>query len=229
MSNNKNEIAVSGGFALSADMSLDLGEEMAGLNLAFDRIKVPAGGGIAYEVPSDNPDEPDSKKEIKVIILHHHPVQSYYAEEYSGASDPPDCSSFDGKTGIDRETGEVKSCRDCDLNQFGSGNNGGKACKTKRRLFLLLENNSLPVILTLPTTSLGDYSKFITRIVGKRKKSYHFVTKFTLKKDQNAGGITYSKVVPAIERELTDEELQVILPYVSQVKAIAMSMKNAEE
>ena len=226
---NKNEIVkAENSFALSAN-SLDLGEEMAGLNLTFDRIKVPAGGGIAYEVPSDNPDEPDSKKEIKAVILYHHPVQSYYAEEYSGASDPPDCSSFDGLSGIDRETGEVKVCKECNLNQFGSGQNGGKACKSKRRLFLLLENSSIPVVLSLPTTSISDYSKYILRLVGKGKKSFQVVTKFTLKKDQNAGGITYSKVVTAVDRDLTEEELNAIAPMVEQVKAMAKSMRSAED
>jgi len=224
----KNEIVAvkENDFAL-ATVGLNLGEEMEGLNMTFERIKVPAGGGIAYEVPSDNPDEPDSKKEIRAIILHHHPVQTYYATEYTGGSVPPDCSSFDSKRGINREDGVVYDCKTCDKNQFGSGNNGGKACKAKRRIFLLLEDSALPVILTLPTSSLNDFSKFITRIVGKQKKSYQFITKFTLKKDQNAGGITYSKVVVAIERELTDAELQGVLPMVEQVKAMAVSVQPA--
>ena len=79
MENNKNEVAVvnENAFAVSTDLSASLGEEMAGLSLTFDRIKVPSGGGIAYEVTSDNPDEPDLKKEIKAVILYHHPVCSY--------------------------------------------------------------------------------------------------------------------------------------------------------
>ena len=224
----KNEIVKveENGFALSAGTGFDLSEEMAGLNMTFDRIKVPAGGGIAYEVPSDNPDEPDSKKEIRAVILHHHPVQTYYATEYTGGSEPPDCSSYDGKQGINREDGVVYDCKTCDKNQFGTGNNGGKACKAKRRIFLLLEDSALPVVLTLPTSSLNDFGKFITRIVGKRKKSYQFISKFTLKKDQNAGGITYSKVVVALERELTDEELRGVLPMVEQVKNMAATLTN---
>ncbi len=230
MENNKNEVAVvnENAFAVSTDLSASLGEEMAGLSLTFDRIKVPSGGGIAYEVPSDNPDEPDLKKEIKAVILYHHPVCSYYKEKYNGSNDSPDCSSFDGICGIDKETGEIKSCKECEFNKFGSGENGGKACKTKRRIFLLLEGSAIPVIFNLPTTSLGDFSKYIMRIVGKGKKSYQVVTKFTLKKEQNAGGITYSKVVINIDRELTDEELASIKPLTEQVKAIAQTMKQVE-
>lgn len=235
---NKNEIATTSGnevavkeenaFAVSADFGESLSEEMQGLSITFDRIKVPSGGGIAYEVPSDNPDEPDSKKEIKAVILHHHPVHSYYKEKFTGGNDSPDCSSFDGINGIDKETGEVKPCKDCELNKFGSGENGGKACKNKRRIFLLLENSAIPVIFSLPTTSLGDFSKFILRLRGKNKKSFQVVTKFTLKKEQNAGGITFSKVVLSTERDLSETELKCIVPMSESVKAIALSMRQAE-
>lgn len=42
----------------SSNLAESLGEEMQGLNITFDRIKVPSGGGLAYEVPGDNPEEP---------------------------------------------------------------------------------------------------------------------------------------------------------------------------
>jgi hypothetical protein len=226
---NENEIVrTENTFAVNVDLGASLSEEMAGLNLTFDRIKVPSGGGLAYEVPSDNPDEPDTKKEIRAVILYHHPVQSYYKEKYSGANDSPDCSSFDGINGLDKNTGETKVCKDCPLNKFGSGENGGKACKIKRRVFLLLENTVIPVIFSIPTTSLNDFSKYILRLVGKGKKSYQVVTKFTLKKEQNSGGITFSKVVASVERELTDTELESILPLTEQVKALAQSMRFTE-
>ena len=111
--------------------AMDLQEEMQGLNVTFDRIKVPSGGGLAFEVPGENPDEPDLQKEFSAVILYHHPILSYYKEKYTGGSEAPDCSSMDGINGVDRESGELKSCKDCPLNQFGTGENGGKACKTK--------------------------------------------------------------------------------------------------
>jgi len=215
-------------FAVTANLSASLSEEMQGLNLTFDRIKVPSGGGIAYEVPSDNPDEPDTKKEIKAVILYHHPVHAYYKEKFTGGNEAPDCASYDGICGIAKDTGEIKNCKDCELNQFGSGENGGKACKTKRRVFLLLENSAIPVIFSIPTTSLNDFSKYIMRLIGKNKKSFQVVTKFTLKKEQNAGGITFSKVVINVERDLTEAELKSIMPLTEQVKAIAKGIKNSE-
>jgi len=215
-------------FAVSTDLSASLGEEMAGLSITFDRIKVPSGGGIVFEVPSDNSDEPDTAKEIRAVVLYHHPVQSYYKEKFTGGNEAPDCASWDGIHGTDKETGEIKTCKDCELNKFGSGENGGKACKTKRRIFLLMQGTAIPVMFSLPTTSLNDFSKYIMRLVGKGKKSVHVVTKFTLKKEQNAGGITYSKVVVSAERDLSEVELASILPMAEQVKTLAQNMRTIE-
>lgn len=209
--------------------NLDFQEEMQGLNITFDRIKVPSGGGLAFEVPGENPDEPDLQKEFSAVILYHHPVLSYYKEKYTGGNEAPDCSSFDGIKGVERETGEIKKCKDCPLNVFGTGENGGKACKTKRRIFILRANEMLPTILSLPTASIGDFSKYIMRLVSKGKKSNQVVTKFSLKKVQNAGGITYSKVVLATERDLNEEEMKNIAKMTEQVKAIASNLQENYE
>ena len=206
--------------------ALDLQEEIAGLNITFDRIKVPSGGGLAFEVPGDNPDEPDLQKEFSAVILYHHPILSYYKEKYTGGSEAPDCSSMDGINGVDRESGELKSCKDCPLNQFGTGENGGKACKTKRRIFILRAGEAFPTLLTLPTASISDYSKYIMRLLSKGRKSNQVVTKFGLKKDSNKTGITFSKVTLAYERDLTEPELENIYKMSDQVKTLA---KNIHE
>lgn len=204
--------------------AIDLQEEMQGLNLTFDRIKVPSGGGLAFEVPGENPDEPDLQKEFSAVILYHHPVLSYYKEKYTGGTEAPDCSSMDGIGGIERETGEMKLCKDCPLNQFGTGENGGKACKTKRRIFILRAGEAFPTILTLPTASISDYSKYIMRLLSKGKKSNQVVTKFGLKKDSNKTGITFSKVTLAYERDLNDNELDNIKKMSEQVKNVAKTI-----
>lgn len=206
-----------------------LGEEMQGLNITFDRIKVPSGGGLAYEVPGDNPEEPELEKEFDAVILYHHPMLSYYKEKYNGSNEAPNCSSIDGVVGVDRDTGELRQCKDCPNNIFGSGENGGKACKIKRRIFILRKNEALPVIFTLPTSSVGDFSKYIMRLVSKNKKSNQVVSRFSLKKVQNSGGITYSKVVVNTIRELTEEEQKSIDNLSNQVKAIAKNLQENYE
>ena len=216
-------------YGSAANLSEILAEELDGLTPSFERIKIPAGGGLAYEVPGDDPDSPDSVKEFKAVILYHHPINCYYKEEYTGGNNPPDCGSMDGKVGIDAETGECKNCAECEFNKFGSGKNGAKACKQKRRIYLLREGEALPTILSLPTGSLGEFSKYVMRLLSKGRKTNGVVTKFTLKKAQNSGGINYSQAVFAVDRELTSEELANIVPMSEQVKALANRVTQLDE
>lgn len=196
-------------------------EEMDGLTPSFDRIKIPAGGGISFEVPGENSESPDTVKEFRAVILYHHPINCFYKEKYTGANNPPDCSSNDGHFGIEAETGEVIECASCPNYVFGSGENGSKACKQKRRIYLLREGEALPIILSLPTGSLGEYSKYVMRLLSRGKKTNSVVTKFSLKKAQNSGGINYSQAVFAVDRDLTAEESQVVAAMSEQVKALA--------
>lgn len=39
------------------------------------------------------------------------------------------------------------------------------ACKQKRRMYLLREGEMLPIIMTLPTGSLAEFTKYVTRLV----------------------------------------------------------------
>jgi len=223
--------AKSGYIAAGTNLATMFAEEMDGLTLSFDRIKVPAGGGLAFEVPGDDPDSPDSVKEFKAVILYHHPVHAYFKDKYTGGNNPPDCGSIDGHTGVETETGLVKVCKDCEYSKFGSGENGGKACRQKRRIYILRENEALPIIVSLPTGSLADFSKYVMRLLSRGKKSNAVVTKFTLKKAQNAGGINYSQVVYAAERDLTAAEQSAIDTISEQVKRFAgkVDLADSEE
>lgn len=215
-------------YGTGANLGELFAEELDGLTPSFERIKIPAGGGLAFEVPGDDPDSPDSVKEFKAVILYHHPINCFYEEEYTGGNNPPDCGSMDGKIGVCSESGEIKYCSDCPNNKFGSAKNGGKACKQKRRIYLLRENEALPTILTLPTGSLGEFSKYVMRLLSKGKKTNGVVTKFTLKKAQNSGGINYSQAMFAIDRELTNEEAFNVLPLSEQVKAMATKVVSLD-
>ena len=196
-------------------------EELDGLRPSFDRIKIPAGGGLAYEVPGDDPNSPDTVKEFSAVILYHHPINSYFRDKFTGSSNPPDCSSMDGKVGIISETGECRDCKSCPYAKFGSGENGGMACKQKRALYLLREGEMLPIIMTLPTGSLSEFTKYVTRLITKAMKANNVVTRFSLKRAQNSTGINYSQVVCSIDRVLTPDEYRNVYAMTEQVKLIA--------
>lgn len=195
----KNELAVINNFDLqtiSGEFAEALKEEMDGLGaIPFDRVKIPSGGGLAFELPGEDEENPESATEIVGVILDHHPLNAYWADKFTGGNEPPDCSSIDGKQGVDRETGVIKDCAGCPYNQFGSDDKG-KACKNIHRVFILREGNPVPLMLSLPPTSLKHMRDYIAkRIILKGMRCWQAVTKITLKKEKNAAGIAYSRAV----------------------------------
>ena len=72
-----NEIAKSNGtFLALQDFNLNdaFSDELAGLSGSFERIKIPAAGSTVFEIPSEDPDNPDAVKEFSAVILYHHPL-----------------------------------------------------------------------------------------------------------------------------------------------------------
>lgn len=206
---------------LSDDMAAAMAEEMDGLQLSFPRIKIPSGGGLAFEVPGDDPENPDAEKEIVGVIVDHHPVNAYWADKYAGANNPPDCSSMDGKIGVDQD-GNRKPCNSCPMNEWGTAEDGrGKACKNMHRVYILREGEMLPLLLTLPPTSLKNISDYLgLRIVSKGLRSYGVVSKVSLKKAQNAGGINYSQAVFGLTGKLSPDQVKAMAEYSQGIKVL---------
>ena len=195
-----------------------MASELSGMDVSFDRVTIPAAGSTAFELPGEMPGETEAAKEFTGVILYHHPMFTYYRERFTGGNNAPDCGSYDGVTGTGNPGG---SCGHCPLNQFGSGENGGKACKNKRRIYILREGELIPILLTLPSGSMRDFSVYVKRLLAKGKKSSSVVTKFSLQKATNANGIVYSKAQFAVDRALTPEEIPYIASMVEQVKSFA--------
>jgi len=229
---NNNEISVKevGFLTAGIDFANDYADDMDGITPSFERIRIPSGGSLAFELPGEDPENPDIAKEFSAVIVYHHPINVYYKEKFDGNNNPPDCSSMDGKTGINNETGEICDCAKCGLNKFGSAEDGkGKACKQKRRIYVLRQGEQLPIIMTLPTGSLGEFSKYIMRLLNRGKKSNQIVTKFSLKKAQNSTGINYSQAVFAVDRDLTSEEKECVSKMTEQIKTLAGKVEVVEE
>ena len=179
------------------DMGKIFQEELEGLDLSniFDRVKIPTGGGLAFEVPGETDDEPQVMKEIVGIVIDHYPVNAYWQDKFAGGNNPPDCSSLDGKIG---STGQL--CASCPMNQWGSGPDGrGKACKNMHRVYILREGEIFPLLLTLPPTSLKNFANYLAkRVVSKGKRAYEVITRVTLKRVTNSINIAYSQAVFAL-------------------------------
>lgn len=205
-----NGLAVIDNFDLqTVNLAEAMMEEMDGLGtLPFDRVKIPSGGGLAFEVPGEDESSPESATEITGVILDHHPLNAYWADKFNGGKQPPDCSSIDGKQGVNRETGEIKDCATCPYNQFGSDGKG-KACKNLHRLFILRESNPVPLMLSLPPTSLKYMRDYIAKkILFKGLYSWQVLTKIKLKKEKNASGIAYSHAAFSFVGKLNAEQME---------------------
>ena len=220
LSKKETENAAKNGFSLllNVDIEAMIAEELDGLDAGFERIKIPSADSTVFEVPSGY-DEPETVTEFTAVILYHHPLFAYYKTKYAGGNSPPDCGSFDGVTGVGTSEGEPGGlCKNCKYNQFGSGKNGSKACKNRRRIYVLREGDIFPLLLSLPTGSLREFTRYIKRLLSNGYKTNSVVTRFSLRSATNNAGLAYSQAQFNIVRELTDAEQTLIEKVSEQVK-----------
>ena len=118
----------------------ELAEDADGLQMSFQRVKIPAGGTLQFEMPSDDPDNPDYEKNLVGVILHNHATCAYWpaGSEYDDDTTPL-CSSVDGKVGIGTPGG---ACAACVMNRFGSAPDGSKG-KASWRLGALISQRQI--------------------------------------------------------------------------------------
>jgi hypothetical protein len=204
----------------------DLAEDMAGMRLKFQRIKIPGSGGLQFELPGDDPENPDYDRTLEGVVLFNHAANAYwpdggYDEEENSS---PLCSSVDGVQGIGEPGG---ACALCPLNAFGSGENGrGKACKNMRHLYLLQDGAFMPVQVILPPTSLRPWSDFLNMIFASRRRgTCGSVIQIGLKR-MNNGKDDYSVATFKKLHDFTGEQLAQIKLYAdefrSQIKAMLL-------
>lgn len=210
--------------ALDSDFSSeDLADDMEGLQLTMQRVKIPGGGNLQFEIRSDDPDNPDYERKLVGVILYHHLANAYWPEgsEYDD-NVPPFCQSFDGKQGYG-EPGGV--CAACAFNQFGSTANGsGKACKNMRQIYLLRSGEYLPLQLSLPPTSLRPFNDFMNlAFVARRRPSYSAIVEIGLKRAES-GGYTYSVATFRKVRDLEGEGLAAVKGYAANFKEQVKSL-----
>ena len=196
---------------------------MDGLQLTMQRVKIPGGGNLQFEIRGDDPDNPDYERKLVGVILYHHLANAYWPEgsEYDD-NVPPFCQSFDGKQGYG-EPGGV--CAACAFNQFGSTANGsGKACKNMRQIYLLRSGEYLPLQLSLPPTSLRPFNDFMNlAFVARRRPSYSAIVEIGLKRAES-GGYTYSVATFRKVRDLEGEGLAAVKSYAANFKEQVKSL-----
>jgi len=166
-------------------------------------------------------DKNTETKELKGIIAFKKITRSYWSKglEESSESTRPNCYSDDGEFGIGNPGGE---CYKCPLAQWGSDKNGGKGqeCSKKMVLFVFQEEDILPIVVSVPPSSLKNFKAYFIGLTSKNLPYFGVKTKLTLEEAKNGNGIKYSVIVPALD-EILSKELT------HKVKQYADSFKNA--
>lgn len=126
----------------------------------FSRIKFPSGGSKKFVLPSGSSTE--ERDTLTGVVIFHHTSRGYWPSADTTGT-PPECSSINGLEGtLPRRDGEFGTCATCRWNAFGSDKKGGKgkACKETRRMFMILDGEDVPRMLSLPPGSLQSWKQF---------------------------------------------------------------------
>jgi hypothetical protein len=235
----KNELAVVEAFSLPAPFDGMTQEDMAefmdelgdldeGTGINCLQVKIPSGGGIAFEI-EDGDGEVDSVKAIDAVIVFTHRLNAWWMGEMGDDSNKaPTCSSMDGKVGVNSDTGETISCDTCMMNTYGSDAKGGrgKACKNMRRIYFMQQNDPNFYCLSVPPTSIKDVNKQLARIMGAKRIPYTgMIVTFKLEKAKNANGIAYSKVLLEKKGILPTATAKMAKLYREEIKAQYKAME----
>jgi len=168
----------------------------------LDRAKIPTGEGTMFELPTG--DGSEKVASITGVIIGFRDVRVYFEGEYDGGGSPPDCFSDDCETGQGMPGGP---CAECPLSRFGTARNGrGQACSQRRLLFIARPESLLPLVLSLPPTSLANARKyFLNRLAGQQLVYYGVVTHIGLETAGGNGTPPHAKATFKIVEKLDDE------------------------
>lgn len=205
--------------------NLGEGEQITAFDL--DKIPIPSGGGLFFEI--ETIDGPEAVKEIQGVPVFTKISRSFWIESYddSGGGSPPDCVSDDGNIGYPTEPVAEKLkgmveirpdggvlCANCPYNKFGSAKVGdGKACQERRFFFIVPPDSSLPLFLSTPPTSLGLAKKYLLRLASHSLPYWSRIMKIYLTKSNNRAGTEYSKVNFQVAAKLSPEEVDFFKKY----------------
>ena len=207
------EVAERGNFNLvdPSTIQQNIKETFEGLTPQFVIIKVPPGGGTNFEV------DEDAVKTIDGVVICHYTIRLLFLHKMSESQgEPPACISQDGITGVGK--GE-KVCINCKYNQPWSFrdyiDNSEKsirhACQEKHRVFILRSGEFLPMLVSLPFTSIKPFSIFMTKVTLKGKNPKGVIISIGLEKTKSKGGIEFSKCTFKVLGDIPDDQKSKII------------------
>jgi len=228
------EVAVaSEQYAIMQKGKLDMVQDMIKENLGdsnitlsdLTRISFPSGKSKTWIIPDIEAEGGELEaKAIVGIILMTQRTRQYWEESFedTGGGTPPDCSSEDGIFGRGNPGGE---CDNCLFSQFDT-DTGRQSCSEKRLIFMITQDDILPIMVSAPPTSLKNVRKYILGLTSKQKRIHSVYTELTLVTDKSQGGIDYPKIqirkIGDVENpEITAQYAKMIKPYLQREAARA--------
>jgi hypothetical protein len=206
----------------SQEIAEILQDSLAGQDVGeFDlpRITIPAGGGRTWEVPTFGGVE--STQVLDGILVYSKRTRAYWPDKET-SGEPPACRSNDALTGVGKPGGD---CRSCPLGNFTDGE--PPACKEKEVWFLLRDGSLLPIVLSLPATSLKAAKRYRIQLASAGISPRAVVTEISLEPDKNPDGQAYSRAVLKVGAILDPKAAEQARAYADLLRPIFDRTANA--
>ncbi len=173
-----------------------MAENIGDSNITFSdliRISFPSGKSKTWIIPDIEAEGGEvEQKSIQGIIVMTQSTRQYWEQSFeeTGGGTPPDCSSEDAVNGRGNPGGE---CSNCIYSEFDPDTNR-QLCKENRLIFMVMQNDILPIMVAAPPTSLKNVRKYLMGLISKRKYAHSVYTELTLETDKSLEGIAYPKI-----------------------------------
>lgn len=120
------------------------------------------------------------------------------------------------------------ACANCPLSQFGSAHQGGsgrsQACKSMRRLVIMVDGWAQPALFTLPPTSIKSFDTYASSLARQRSAYFGVRTKVTLEAQKSVNGDPYSVAAFSAAGALSEAEVAAVIDVRRQFEALVRTL-----
>ncbi len=192
----------------------------------LDRIKMPSGGALYFNVKTkDNPDG-QPMKELKGIIIHRKMTRAYYEQSFEegGGNDAPDCYSDDVLTGVGvgNPGGE---CANCPFSKFE--NDAPPKCAERHLLMMVMEGEVLPRVVTIPPSGLTPLKNYLNGLSAAMVGRSSVITKIGLEKATGgaSGKVEFAKPTFSVVEHLPSDVVVKAAEYSREMGGVTKKVK----
>lgn len=211
---------------LAGYMSTDASADTVGATPSFPRIEMLHQNAQAFKIGGDSEDA-KIVKSIEGIVIHSQLNKVWWEKDINDPTRTdedkrPQCFSFDGeKPNKESTKPQAETCTECKHNKFGS-HGRGKSCKDTRRLFVLLLGEPFPSTLTIPATSLKNWTDYVVGVFNKMKlRPRLVVTKIAAVAGESKDGIAFTRAAFSMVRPASIEEVALAFKLAPSVESYA--------